>query len=1588
VAYSLDKRALIPLSEIIEQADFPLSDYLPLDQLAAVFDNLYYTEAVLSDDGDNLVIEIRLAWEGALELRIPGCDLFSLVLASAGTEWSTVAAIMVIGPDFSITLDDLTFGLRFDESVLKDVNSNGPAEVTITGDVGFSPDGITIENATGPSLDPAYLCGTGIIVEAQDIRPVFGIFDLPEFLVDHEDFQGVAIELLAVTIPAEYLNTDPGADLQIAIANAAIGSTGFTGKCEVLSADLANPVSGRFLGYPLRFKRFGLDIVQNALIEAALAVDIHLDTFDEGGNEKWIGLDVSFNANGNFSAALSAVQPPEAGGGAASLVTIGYPNVADFAINSARVARNGGIYEIYMSGGLKILLDGATWPEITFDEIGINSNGELLLPEGAGITFASPLVVQWYFVRLTIAKFRFARGESSQTSLLIALSAEVNLVEGVPAGASVEGLTIEWDPSAGGNPSVSFEGIGVQFAVAGAFSAGIEVAFKNEAGVIEFRGQGALELYALDMAIDVGIIIGYNQADDFAFLYLFADARLLPTGIPIAQTGLSIYGFQGLITANMALQINTGLAADERYYEVFTRPPIGITHMSKWAMNEGQNAMGVGIVIGTADKGFSLNVKGLLVIAFPDITLLLQCRANFLKTKPDLSTSSEGNLDALLVYASGQSTLSIDIVAYWGMPHLFQVTGAARAFFSFSGVPGWFLMIGENSDGKRVSAQVLEVNNTWLFSAGFWFRLDEDGVLTGIKVEVGERYSRKGFWIEARGSAKGKMGLHWNPSQWEGSLKLAGRIGAGYKGVSVGIRLGGYLGANVFRPTEVRLRARACFSALLWDVCKSHTFKWKRPNPPQLESPLVNWAATPRHWTPDLTGTARPDENSQVTLDTGLVRIAGGTPTIKPHSAISLDFARAMKDDTGDFNEAVALSDDGFVTIGQRSNYSARYVLNDVELIRDPGGADENIALWGTWARETPHYNTVLRLLSSKRFGHDGTSSSSFVEPLDIDYCDEPEDTVVCFPLDDLEPGYGWLPDGSLYHWEVGDPDDDSRDNEGGVTLGEGDVLTIIPPGPVKDPEVVTKPDDGNGARPDGWWWKRLCRIPACRLVFAAAVAIVLALLMLLRPIPSILPPHVLLPILLLVALLLLVWVWMCHCRRRRGEDCGSWDKEKPSAQSTDKDPPDEKPTDPDDQTPGADDSDPDDTDDSPTETKPAEQDEQGSIVIKPEKGKTFTRICYKPGHGPSQWVTGTQSGGTLTTHEEWTVPPEAQILQPNQLYELRVSHTPQLKGPGNSVDSQLGSPVVESRRFRTSGPPLYVNALINYVQKVYPSNGNRPVYTGYDLEVVFHEAYVPFLYTSVGAQLRLRLLDGQGNVIRDAEGNVLLLVVSSEGEVTQRLSELWWERVYRENVTRGCIEGVPDFSIGYNTADIDLASVDAALTPNSQYIAQLVSNDAIDVPLFEWSFTTSAFETFTQLLSSGLSTDIPHVTLDDAATAGDFDTVCRRIGLRTINYVDRSKITPILNIAQDRVLGLLIEAPEPLDAVLRLTVTLDNNNTRLIANVDQTRVIVVHHDGDSWPKQPLALKATWLRDIGSVGQTYAVAGDTAAEEVEYEVML
>ena len=124
--------------------------------------------------------------------------------------------------------------------------------------------------------------------------------------------------------------------------------------------------------FPFALREAHIDVLQNAIIEAKLGCDLRIEELEDGNEEKWLGVDLAFTGDGNLSGTLSAVQPPEAEGTPEAIATAKFAGVATIDITSLRIVHIGGeVWSCWFSGALQLLVPGATWPKVAFDEIGI-----------------------------------------------------------------------------------------------------------------------------------------------------------------------------------------------------------------------------------------------------------------------------------------------------------------------------------------------------------------------------------------------------------------------------------------------------------------------------------------------------------------------------------------------------------------------------------------------------------------------------------------------------------------------------------------------------------------------------------------------------------------------------------------------------------------------------------------------------------------------------------------------------------------------------------------------------------------------------------------------------------------------------------------------------------------------------------------------------------------------------------------------------------------------------------------------------------------------------------------------------------------
>ena len=243
----------------------------------------------------------------------------------------------------------------------------------------------------------------------------------------------------------------------------------------------------------------------------------------------------------------------------------------------------------------------------------------------------------------------------------------------------------------GGTLSVEIRGLGVAVSIPGVLE-GSGTARINADGSVSatldvevvaagLSAQAALELKPESAYVAIGVQV------------------MLPVGIPLANTGLGIFGFVGQFVSNgkrtLVVPINEDPVQAELDWYV-------AEFDLKWGPEPGQWALGLGVVIGTLpDMGFTFNAQGMFVVTFPDPSVILGIDAKLLASpKPasdkggdDVLPDSEFRMVGLTVI--DPTAVMIGVRGTYEIPGVLEFNVPLSAYFPLAGDPrGSYVHLG------------------------------------------------------------------------------------------------------------------------------------------------------------------------------------------------------------------------------------------------------------------------------------------------------------------------------------------------------------------------------------------------------------------------------------------------------------------------------------------------------------------------------------------------------------------------------------------------------------------------------------------------------------------------------------------------------------------------------------------------------------------------------------------------------------------------------------------------------------------------------------------------------------------------------
>jgi large repetitive protein len=201
-----------------------------------------------------------------------------------------------------------------------------------------------------------------------------------------------------------------------------------------------------------------------------------------------------------------------------------------------------------------------------------------------------------------------------------------------------------------------------------------------------------------------------------------------PVAIPLATSGIGIYGFLGLFAVNferdeskIANSDQPAMAPALAWLRATGGDP---TNNDFWIPKVNHWAFGVGALLGTEGSDFILNLKGMFLLELPGPRLLLMMKANLIAVAPPTKGNAEGVFLAVLDLDFGRGTLTIGLSLDFSIDDqipILKLKIPVEAFFDFNDTSNWHLYLGTFSN--MVQAVVLGV-----FDASGYVMLSGKGI--------------------------------------------------------------------------------------------------------------------------------------------------------------------------------------------------------------------------------------------------------------------------------------------------------------------------------------------------------------------------------------------------------------------------------------------------------------------------------------------------------------------------------------------------------------------------------------------------------------------------------------------------------------------------------------------------------------------------------------------------------------------------------------------------------------------------------------------------------------------------------------------
>ena len=286
-------------------------------------------------------------------------------------------------------------------------------------------------------------------------------------------------------------------------------------------------------------------------------------------------------------------------------------------------------------------------------------------------------------------------------------------------------------------PELTALGISVDIAGALVGSGFVQLAHSTDPQghpVATIGGQLDLTLRPIELRVAAAVEIATITVDGgrtATGVYVGLDV-VLPVGIPLGTSGLGIFGFRGIFGMHYdrSPQWDTPGSPSSAlvWLEHADGEPNNLVNKEKppqklWVPYLDHWAFGVGVLIGTMEGGFILNLDGTLLIQLPGPRVVIMMNARIISPPPDMD--QVGNFGGILaVIEITPDHFLIGVLIEWEIPDLVTIKIPVEAMFPFgSDASKWHVYLGARQDlGQPVEIDMLGKKGTgYLMAKGDGF---------------------------------------------------------------------------------------------------------------------------------------------------------------------------------------------------------------------------------------------------------------------------------------------------------------------------------------------------------------------------------------------------------------------------------------------------------------------------------------------------------------------------------------------------------------------------------------------------------------------------------------------------------------------------------------------------------------------------------------------------------------------------------------------------------------------------------------------------------------------------------------------------